>query len=119
MAEPHAIERGDLFRVTFRGRGHQVDGPHYAVVVSDEPYNWLSTVVVVPFSSSARPAPWRVEVMLEGSLTRALIEQVAAVDVTWLQQKLGSLAGSAAMNAIDEQLAQLLALDYLARPSAP
>lgn len=117
MPEPE-IEKGDLFRVNFPGHGHQLSGPHYAVVVSDEPYNWMSTVVVVPFSSGAQPAPWRVETTINGTATRAMVEQVGAVDIAWLQQKLGSLAGTAAMDEIDEQLAQMLAIDYLSRPFA-
>jgi len=106
------IERGDLFRVAFKGEGHRLDGPHYAVVVSDEPYNWLSTVVVVPFSSGARPDDIHPETTIGGTRTRAMVEQVQAIDKARLREKLGSLAGEAVMDLIDEQLRYLLALDY-------
>lgn len=109
MEEP--IEKGDLFRVAFRGDGHRLDGPHYAVVVSDEPYNWLSTVVVVPFSSGAREDEIHPEMVFRGVRTRAMVEQLQAVDKTRLREKMGSLAGSTIMVLIDEQLRYLLALD--------
>lgn len=116
--QPPAIEKGDLFRISFHGHGHQLKGAHYAVVVSDEPYNWMSTVVVVPFSSRAQPAFWRVEATIDGVATRAVVEQVGAVDATWLKHKIGTLAGTSIMDDIDSQLAEMLALDYLSRPSA-
>lgn len=75
----------------------------------------MSTVVVVPFSSRARPAPWRVETTIDGMSTRALVEQVGAVDASWLKDKIGSLAGTPTMDEIDERLSELLALDYLSR----
>ena len=106
------IERGDLFRVAFRGEGHRIDGPHYAVVVSDEPYNWLSTVVVVPFSSGARQDEIHPEATINGIRTRAMVEQVQAIDKTKLRDKVGSMAGKTVMALIDEQLRYLLALDY-------
>lgn len=106
------IERGDLFRVAFKGEGHRIDGLHYAVVVSDEPYNWLSTVVVVPFSSGARSDDIHPVVTINGTRTRAMVEQVQAVDKTRLRDRLGSLAGETVMELIDEQLRYLLALDY-------
>ncbi|MHB0868427.1 MAG: type II toxin-antitoxin system PemK/MazF family toxin [Chloroflexota bacterium] len=105
------IDRGDLFRVAFKGEGHRIDGPHYAVVVSDEPYNWLSTVVVVPFSTGARPDEIHPETTINGIRTRAMVEQLQAIDKTRLKDRLGSLAGHAIMDLIDEQLRYLLALD--------
>lgn len=106
------IERGDLFRVAFRGEGHRIDGPHYAVVVSDEPYNWLPTVIAVPFSSGARPDEIHPETTINGARTRAKVDQVQAIDKTKLKDKVGSMAGATVMALIDEQLRYLLALDY-------
>ena len=61
------INRGDVYRVTFReARGHELRGSHYAVIVQSEAY-LLSTVLVVPLSSSVRPAPWRVPVEIAGT----------------------------------------------------
>jgi mRNA interferase MazF len=106
------IERGDVFRAALPGPGHQTRGPHYAIVVSDEPYNWLSTVVVVPLSSSTQPSATHPELRFRGARTRALVEQVTALDKRYLRERVDNLSGTAAMDAIDEQLRYLLALDY-------
>lgn len=111
MNEGPSLERGDVYRISFRGAGHELRGPHYAVVVSDYPYTRLSTVVVVPFSSQARPASYHPEASLDGRPTRALVEQVAAISRDRLGQFVGSLAGTPVMAEIDEQLRYLLGLD--------
>jgi hypothetical protein len=40
------------------------------------------------------------------------VEQVTALDKRYLRERIDTLAGSSAMDAIDEQLRYLLALDY-------
>jgi len=80
---------GQVYRVPLRGTGHEVTGPHYAVVVSDEAFNELCTVVVVPFSIGARRYSWRVPVRIHGQLTLALTEQVRAVDKSSLKELIG------------------------------
>lgn len=87
-------------------------GSHYAVVVSDEPYNWLSTVVVVPLSSGAQESEMHPEFPFQGARTRALVEQVTALDKRYLREKVGSLAGTATMDVVEERLRYLLALDH-------
>ncbi len=84
MMEPDPHEPvprpGDIYLVNLEGTGHVLRGPHYAVVVSDEPFNYLSTVVVVPLSTGARPASFRPEMEFLGKRTRALTDQVRALD---------------------------------------
>jgi mRNA interferase MazF len=46
-------------------------------------------VLVAPTSASAKPAPFRPAIDLDGTVTRVLVEQVGVVDV----QRLGELAG--------------------------
>lgn len=46
------LEAGDIYRISFRGTGPELTGPHYAAVVSDGAFNDLSTVVVVPFGTT-------------------------------------------------------------------
>ncbi len=104
-------DRGDLHRISFRGASHELRGPHYAVIVSDYPYTRLSTVVVVPFSSQARPASYHPETTIDGKRTRALVEQVAAISRDRLGELIGSLAGTAVMDEIDEQLRYALGLE--------
>lgn len=103
-------QRGDIYRVSLRGEGQELRGPHYVVVVSDDPFNYLSTVVVVPFSSQAQPSFLHPEAVVRGTRTRALVEQVRVLSRQRLREHVGSLAGTTAMDEIDEQLRQLLAL---------
>jgi mRNA interferase MazF len=104
-------ERGDVFRVNLQGDGHVLAGSHFAVVVSDQTFNRLSTVVVVPFSSGASLARFRPEVVIRGTRTRALVEQIHVVDRRRLLEYIDSLAGTAVMDEIDERLRDLLGLE--------
>jgi mRNA interferase MazF len=92
---------------------NELRGPHYAVVVAEYPFTLLSTVIVVPFSSHARPASYQPETKINGTRTRALVEQVAAVSRRRLREPLGSLAGTSVLDEIDEHLRQALGLEAL------
>jgi mRNA interferase MazF len=111
MLDSPPPDRGDVYRVTFRGVGHELQGPHYAVVVTDYPYTQLSTVIVVPFSSAAQAATHRPEATIDGRRTRALIEQASAISRNRLGTFVGSLAGTPIMDEIDEQLRAQLGLE--------
>ncbi len=104
-------ERGDVFRVSFQGSNNELRGPHYAVVVADYPFTLLSTIIIVPFSSHARPASYHPETTINGTRTRALVEQVAAISRDRLREPLGSLAGTAVMDEIDDYLRQALGFE--------
>jgi len=82
--------RGDIYAVrSGRGRsGHEQGGPRFAVVVQSDLLP-LSTWLVAPTSTSARPATFRPEIMVEDTMTRVLAEQSAAVD----PERLGALVG--------------------------
>jgi len=69
-------------------RGHEQSGSRYAVVVQSDRLP-LSTWLVAPTSTSARPASFRPEIEIDGRVTRVLAEQTAAVDPT----RLGAPAG--------------------------
>jgi mRNA interferase MazF len=69
-------------------RGHEQRGTRYAVVVQSDLLP-LSTWLVAPTSTSARPASFRPEVELGGKTTRVLVEQIAAID----PERLGGLVG--------------------------
>jgi len=62
--------------------------PRYTVVVQSDLLP-LSTWLVAPTSTSARPASFRPEIELNGKTTRVLVEQTAAVD----PERLGEPAG--------------------------
>lgn len=103
--------RGDVFRVAFgQGKGHELKDPHYSVVVQSDAYP-LSTVLVVPLSSSTKPASWHVPVHIAGTRTYALIEQLRVVDVEGrLREWICNIAGSDEMAQIEEELAMILGI---------
>lgn len=104
-------EQGDLYRIVLEGTGNEERGPHYAVVVSDEAYNHGSTVVVVPFSNRAREATFHPPAVINGTRTRAMVEQLRAVDKSRLRTQIGSVAGETVMSLILEQITYLFALE--------
>ncbi len=85
--------RGEVFRLRApRGRrGHEQAGARYAVVVQSDDLP-LSTLLVAPTSTAARPASFRPEVEIAGRLTRVLAEQTAAVDPSRLGESVGHLS---------------------------
>ena len=102
--------RGDVYRLRAprEQRGHQQSGSRYAVVVQSDLLP-LSTWLVAPTSTSARPATFRPEVEVLGRVTRVLVEQTAAVD----PQRLGDPAGALTLDElqrVDAALRLVLAL---------
>ena len=84
--------RGDVFQLRSPrgGRGSEQSGGRYAVVIQSDLLP-LSTWLVAPTSTSARPASFRPEISLRGNPTRVLAEQTAAVDPTRLGERAGHL----------------------------
>ena len=90
-------------------RGREQRGARYAVVVQADEFLALSTVLVSPTSTSARPASFRPTITINGTDTRVLVEQTSVVD----PQRLGRSAGRLdpdEMLAVDEALALVLGL---------
>lgn len=102
--------RGDVHRLRGpRGsRGHEQRGARYAVVVQSDLLP-LSTLLVAPTSTSARPASFRPEIELDGTATRVLVEQTAAVDPTRLGEQVGHI-GFDELRQIDAALRIVLGL---------
>ena len=103
--------RGEVFRLPApRGvRGREQRGARFAVVVQADEFLGLSTVLVSPTSTSARPATFRPTITLEGQETRVLVEQTTVVD----PQRLGRSAGRLDVNelrSVDEALILVLGL---------
>jgi mRNA interferase MazF len=84
--------RGEVYRLRApRGtRGHEQSGSRYAVVVQSDNLP-LSTWLVAPTSTAARPASFRPEVDIAGQTTRVLAEQTAAIDPSRLGETAGHL----------------------------
>lgn len=84
--------RGEVYRLRAPrdARGHEQRSQRYAIVVQSDQFP-LSTWLVAPTSTSARPASFRPEVEIDGRTTRVLAEQTAAVDPGRLGESLGHL----------------------------
>lgn len=102
--------RGDVFRLRApsQARGHEQAGHRYAVVVQSDDLP-LSTWLVAPTSTSARPASFRPEIELAGQRTRVLAEQTAAVDPNRLGEQIGRLSFDE-LRHVDAALRLVLAL---------
>jgi mRNA interferase MazF len=105
------VVRGEVFRLPApaRARGREQRGTRYAVVVQADDFIGLSTVLVAPTSTSARPATFRPLIRLLGTETRVLAEQTTVVDPERLGRSAGRLEASE-MQALDDALRLLLAL---------
>jgi mRNA interferase MazF len=103
--------RGDLYRLTSPrdAQGHEQSGRRYAVVVQSDDL-LLSTLLVAPTSTSARPASFRPAITIDGQETRVLVEQMAVVDP---QIRLGDFAGRLSheeMEAVGQAVRTVLSL---------
>ena len=90
-------------------RGHEQRGARYAVIVQADEFLDLSTTLVAPTSTSARPTTFRPTITLDEAETRILVEQTTVVD----PQHLGRPAGrpeASELRAVDEALALILGL---------
>ena len=103
--------RGEVFRLPAPRdvRGREQRGARYAVVVQADEFLDLSTTLVAPTSTSARPASFRPTIELDGSGTRVLVEQTTVVD----PERLGASAGrldASELRAVDDALGLILGL---------
>ena len=103
--------RGEIFHLpAARGApAREQRGARFAVIAQADEFLELSTVLVSPTSTSARPASFRPTITLQGHQTRVLIEQTTVVD----PQRLGRSAGRLDANelrAVDEALMVVLGL---------
>jgi mRNA interferase MazF len=89
--------------------GREQAGPRFAVVVQSDDL-FVSTLIVVPTSTSARAAIHRPEVVVDGRRTRVLAEQVMAVDTGRLGEVVGHLSWDE-LQSVDEALRLVLAVD--------
>jgi len=102
--------RGDVHELkTLRdARGHEQRGNRYAVVVQSDLLP-LSTLLVAPTSTSARPTSFRPEIEIDGKTTYVLAEQTAAVQPERLGRVVGHLSHRE-MTAVDTALRTVLDL---------
>lgn len=91
--------RGEVYRLRAPrdASGHEQRGARYAVVVQSDLLP-LSTWLVAPTSTAARPASFRPEIDVEGTPTLVLAEQTTAVD----PQRLGPCVGRLSLQELME-----------------
>ncbi|MDR1513996.1 MAG: type II toxin-antitoxin system PemK/MazF family toxin [Propionibacteriaceae bacterium] len=105
--------RGDIWelRAPRDAQGHEQKGRRYAVEVQSDDL-LLSTKLVAPTSSSARPTSFRPETTIDGAKTLIMVEQTAVVDP---EARLGGFAGrldAAELAAVDRALRVVLGLRH-------
>ncbi len=105
------MQRGEVFRLRAPRalRGHEQTGERYGVVVQADELLALSTAIVAPTSTRARPASFRPEVTIAGERTRVLVEQLGAVDPARLGDSHG-LLGFDELREVDRALTIVLGL---------
>ena len=84
-------------------------GARYAVIVQADELLGLSTVLVSPTSTSARPASFRPAIRVKEGITRVLVEQTTVVDPQRLGRSAGRLQADE-LRGVDEALAVVLGL---------
>ncbi|GAA2880888.1 putative toxin [Actinoplanes cyaneus] len=102
--------RGDVYEVKAprEARGHEQRGNRYAVVVQSDLLP-LSTWLVAPTSTSARPTSFRPEIEIQGKSTYVLAEQTAAIQPERLGRLVGHLSHQE-MSALEDALRLVLHL---------
>jgi len=105
------VVRGEIFRLPPRrgARGHEQRGARFAVVVQADEFLDLSTTLVAPTSTRARPASFRPTIVVGRQDTRVLVEQTTIVDPERLGRSAGRLDASE-LRAVDDALSLVLGL---------
>lgn len=102
------MNRGDVHRIRPHDKvGHEQRGARFGVIVQTDALASLSTVIVAPTSMSAQPASFRPVIDIDGTSTRVLLDQLAAIDVSRVGRRHGRL-DIEAMWAIDEAIRTVL-----------
>jgi mRNA interferase MazF len=105
------MQRGDIYELRPpKGIGHEQRGRRLGVVLQSDAMLPRSVVLVAPTSMSARAASFRPELNLQGHVTRVLVEQLGAVDVNRLGDRVGRVTVEQQWQ-IDAALLTVLGLD--------
>ncbi len=103
--------RGDVYRLAAprTATGREQNGLRPCVVLQSD-FLAISTVIVAPTSTNARPADHRPVVVVDGQPTRVMVEQMTAIDLQRLGAHLGRLTPDEA-SEVDEAVLLVLGLD--------
>jgi mRNA interferase MazF len=100
--------RGEIYRLSARGTGHEQQGRRFAVVLQPDWLN-LSTWIVAFTSTRARETSFRPAVTILDRQTLVMCDQLATVDLDRLTEPVGYLT-AAEMQRVDEALTLVLDL---------
>jgi mRNA interferase MazF len=104
------VQRGDVYELRLpKGIGREQRGRRLGVVVQADEFLPRSVVLIAPTSQSARSATFRPEIVVDGETTRVLVEQVGAVDLSRLGNRVAH-ASAEEIWGIDESLVTVLGL---------
>jgi mRNA interferase MazF len=105
------MQRGEIFafRPPRGAVGREQKGARLAVVVQSDAFRHLSTVTVVPTSTSAGEAIFRPRVTVGGRRTALLVDQVSTVDRARVGRRVGHLR-PADLEVLEEALGLYLGL---------
>jgi mRNA interferase MazF len=90
-------------------RGHEQRGRRLGLVMSIEQNAW-STVTIIPTSTSAQASVFRPEAIIAGRSTRILIDQIRAIDVSYITGELVDYLSRDDMAQVDRTLSRYLGL---------
>lgn len=102
------MQRGDVYEVNFpRGVGSEQSGRRYGVVVQLNELAVLSTVIMLPTSTSVRDAWHRPTITIDGQETKVLTEQIRATSKDRIGKHVGMVTVeelTEIVNALDQVL---------------
>lgn len=79
--------RGAVYTVDLGpGRGHEQRGKRPALVVSPSDFDW-TVATVIPTSTTAGAAIYRPELVINGRVTRLLVDQIRTVDTSHMGEE--------------------------------
>jgi len=105
------VQRGDVVELRLpKGVGSEQRGRRFGVIVQSDALLPRSVVLVAPTSTAAREATVRPIVEILGSRTKVLVEQLSALHVSRLGERVMTLHGDA-LWAIDDALELVLGLN--------
>jgi mRNA interferase MazF len=90
-------------------RGHEQGGRRLGLVVGIDQDAW-STVTVLPTSTTARPSVFRPEAMIAGRATRILIDQIRAIDTSYVTGELVDYLARDEMAEVEHSLSRYFGL---------
>ncbi|GAB3236209.1 type II toxin-antitoxin system toxin endoribonuclease PemK [Glycomyces halotolerans] len=92
-------------------RGHEQRGKRLGLVLSNHFDQW-STVMVVPTSTSAKPAVFRPEMVVAGRETLLLVDQMRSIDTHYVTGGLVDFLGQEDMEQVEYAAARYLGLAH-------